>query len=234
MTGTLLNTGTIIVGGGLGLLLGSRLSPKLKQTVVAALGLFTLVYGVTMFFKTQNSLVVLGAMVIGTILGEWMHLEEGLEGLGGKMERWFNKADGAEEREKFIKGFLTASLLFCIGPMAILGSIEDGLTGNINTLAVKSILDGFTAMAFASTLGVGVLFSAVLVLIYQGAITLLAAQLQNLATAAMLNELSAAGGVILLGIAISGLLEIKKIRTASFLPALILAPLIVYLLTLFH
>ena len=234
MTGTLLNTAAILVGGGLGMLLGSRLSPKLKQTVVAGLGLFTLVFGISMFLKTQNSLIVLGALVLGTILGEVIKLEEGVAYLGDKLEKRFNGAEGIEGRERFIKGFLTASLLFCIGPMAILGSIEDGLTGNFNTLAVKSILDGITAMAFASTLGVGVLFSAPLVLLYQGAITLLAAQLQNITTASMMNELTATGGVILMGIAISGLLEIKKIRTASFLPALVLAPVIVYIISLFH
>lgn len=234
MIGTLLNTVAILVGGGFGMLLGSRLSPKLKQTVVAGLGLFTLVFGISMFLKTQNSLIVLGALVLGTILGEVIKLEEGVAYLGEKLEKRFNGAEGIEGRERFIKGFLTASLLFCIGPMAILGSIEDGLTGNFNTLAVKSILDGITAMAFASTLGVGVLFSAPLVLLYQGAITLLAAQLQNITTASMMNELTATGGVILMGIAISGLLEIKKIRTASFLPALVLAPLIVSVVSLFH
>lgn len=234
MTGTLLNAGTIIVGGGLGLLLGSRLSSRLKQTVVAGLGLFTLVYGITMFFKTQNSLIVLGSLVVGTILGEWMHIEEGLAVLGQKLEKTFNHSNGTEGKESFIKGFLTASLIFCVGPMAILGSIEDGLTGNFNTLAVKSILDGITAMAFASTLGVGVLFSAGLVLLYQGGITLLAGQVQNFTTTAMMNELTAVGGVILVGIAVSGLLEIKKIRTASFLPSLILAPLVVYVLSLFN
>lgn len=233
MTGTLLNTGAILLGGGLGLLLGSRLSIKLKQTLITALGLFTLVYGVSMFLKTQNSLIVLGALVVGTLLGEWMHLEEGLAHLGARLEKKFNKANGSDQQERFIKGFLTASLIFCVGPMAILGSIENGLTGSINTLAVKSILDGLTSMAFASSLGVGVLFSAPLVLIYQGAISLLAAQMQSFTTTAMMNELSTVGGVILIGIAISGLLEIKKIRTASFLPALILAPLIVYVISLF-
>ncbi|MEN6571891.1 MAG: DUF554 domain-containing protein [Anaerolineaceae bacterium] len=233
MTGTLLNTGAILLGGGLGLLLGSRLSIKLKQTLITALGLFTLVYGVSMFMKTQNSLIVLGALVIGTLLGEWAHLEEGLAHLGARLEQKFNNANGTDQQERFIKGFLTASLIFCVGPMAILGSIENGLTGNINTLAVKSILDGLTSMAFASSLGVGVLFSAPLVLIYQGAITLLAGQMQIFTTTSMMNELSAVGGVILIGIAISGLLEIKKIRTASFLPALILAPLIVYVISLF-
>ncbi len=231
MTGTLINIGTILVGGILGLLLGSRLSEKLKNTVIAGLGLFTLVYGVSLFLKTGNSLIVLGSVLVGGLLGEWWHIEDGLNHLGFWLEGKFNR--NSENSSNFIKGFITASLVFCIGPMAILGSIEDGLTGNYNTLAIKAILDGFGAMAFASSLGVGVLFSAVMVLIYQGGITLLAGQVQAIATTTMMNELSATGGIILVGIAVSSLLEIKKIRTGSFLPALVIAPIIVAILTLF-
>jgi uncharacterized protein len=233
MIGTLLNVGTILVGGGLGLLLGSRLSEKLKDTVIAGLGLFTLVYGVSLFLKTGNSLIVLGSVLVGVLLGEWWRIEEGLEHLGIWLERKVNRNGNGGDATKFIKGFVTASLVFCIGPMAILGSIEDGLTGNFSTLAVKAILDGFGAMAFASSLGVGVLFSAGMILLYQGGITLLATQVQTVATASMMNELSAVGGVLLVGIAVSSLLELKKIRTGSFLPALILAPIIVWILSLF-
>ena len=143
-----------------------------------------------------------------------------------------NRGEGKGDSNKFIKGFITTSLVVCIGPMAILGSIEDGLTGNYSTLAIKSILDGFIAMGFASSLGYGVLFSAFMVLFYQGGISLLAGQVQNIATDSMMNELSATGGVILMGIAISNLLEIKKIRTGNFLPALIIAPLIVWVISL--
>ena len=232
MIGTLLNVAAILVGGGLGLLLGAKLSERLKDTVIAGLGLFTLVYGVSLFIKTENSLVVLGSILIGVLLGEWWHIEDGLMQLGIWLERRFNNKARSQDKN-FIKGFVTASLVFCIGPMAILGSIQDGLTGNFNTLAVKSILDGFGAMAFASSLGIGVLFSSVMILIYQGSITLLAGTVQNVITTSMMNELSATGGVILVGIAISSLLEIKKIRIGSFLPALLLAPLIVWILTLF-
>ncbi len=231
MTGTLINLGTILVGGLVGLLLGSRLAERVKRTVVCGLGLFTLVYGISLFIKTSNSLIVLGGLLIGILLGEWWKIEEGLEYLATWLEKKFNKDSQSESKEKFIKGFLTATLVFCIGPMAILGSIEDGLTGNINTLVVKSILDGFAAMAFASSLGVGVVFSSIIVFLYQGTITLLAAQVQNIATDTMMNELTATGGVILVTIAISSLLEIKKIRTASFLPALLMAPIIVLILS---
>jgi len=233
MIGTFLNVASILVGGCLGLLLGTKLSERLKETVMAGLGLFTLVYGVSLFLKTENSLIVLGSVLVGVLLGEWWHIEDGLTKLGIWLERQFNKSSAEGQNQNFIKGFVTASLVFCIGPMAILGSIQDGLTGNYNTLAVKSILDGFGAMAFASSLGVGVLFSSAMILIYQGSITLLAGTVQNVITASMMNELSATGGVILVAIAISSLLEIKKIRTGSFLPALLLAPIIVWILSLF-
>jgi uncharacterized protein len=232
MIGTLLNVAAILVGGGFGLLLGTKLNERLKESVIAGLGLFTLVYGVSLFLKTENSLIVLGSVLIGVLLGEWLHIEDGLINLGIWLEKQFNRNKEGIQNKQFIKGFVTASLVFCIGPMAILGSIQDGLTGNYNTLAVKSILDGFGAMAFASSLGVGVLFSSGMILLYQGAITLLAGTVQNVVTASMMNELSATGGVILVAIAISSLLEIKKIRTGSFLPALLLAPIIVWILTL--
>lgn len=233
MTGTIINLATILVGGALGLLLGSRLADRVKRTVICGLGLFTSVYGISLFLKTENELIVLGSILVGILLGEWWKIEDGLSNLGVWLESKVNRGNQSGEKEKFIKGFLTTTLIFCIGPMAILGSIEDGLTGNFNTLVIKSVLDGFAAMAFASSLGVGVLFSGVMVFIYQGIITLLAAQVQTIATASMMNELTATGGLILLGIAVSGLLEIKKIRTASFLPALFVAPIIVYLVSLF-
>ncbi len=232
MTGTLINFGAIILGGIIGLLLGSKLSDRIKTTVISGLGVFTLLYAISLFIKTQNSLIVLGSILVGVLLGEWAHIQEGVEKLGGWMESKFSQNNDAEDRNRFIHGFLTTTLIFCIGPMAILGALEDGITGNINTLVIKSVLDGFAAMAFASTLGVGVLFSSVMVLIYQGAISLLARQIQSIMTENMILELTATGGVILAGIALSNLLEIKKIRTASFLPALFIAPLIVFLITL--
>jgi hypothetical protein len=232
MIGTFINFGAIILGGLLGLLLGSRLSDRIKTTVITGLGVFTLLYAISLFLKTQNSLIVLGSILIGVLLGEWAHIQEGVEKLGGWMESKFSRNSETEDRNRFIHGFLTTTLIFCIGPMAILGALEDGITGNFNTLVIKSVLDGFAAMAFASTLGAGVLFSSVMVLLYQGAISLLARQIQSIMTETMIMELTATGGVILAGIALSNLLEIKKIRTASFLPALFIAPLIVYLITL--
>ena len=230
MTGTILNIITVLIGGTLGILFGARLPERLKQTVVSGMGLFTAAIGLQMFLKTENPLIVLGALLIGALLGEWWGIEDGLQNLGAWLEKRFSKNDGDSNR--FIRGFLTASLLFCVGPMTILGSIQDGLTGDYSLLAVKSVLDGFASLAFASTLGVGVLFSTVIILAYQGGISLLAAQLNAIVTPAMMNELTAAGGVILIGLAISSLLEIKHIRTGNFLPALAIAPLIVWILSI--
>jgi len=207
----------------------------LKQTVIAGLGLFVLAFGVSNFTKTQNPLIVVGALLIGGLLGEWWKIEEALQGLGGWLERRFTPKQAGNQGptggSRFVHGFLTASILFCVGPISILGSIQDGLKGDHSLLIIKAIMDGFASLAFASSLGVGVLFSVIVILIYQGGISLLAAQLTSVVTPAMMAELTAVGGVLLVGIAISSLLEIKPMRMASFLPSLAIAPLIVALLT---
>ncbi len=232
MTGTLLNIATVIVGSIIGLVFGARIPAKLKETVIAGMGLFTTAMGLQMFLKTENPLIVLGALLIGTLLGEWMRIEDGLHRLGEILEQRFSREED-DGSNKFVRGFLTASLLFCVGPMTILGSIQDGLTGDYNLLAVKSVLDGFASIAFASTLGLGVAFSSIIILVYQGGISLLAGQLNAIVNASMMNELTAAGGVLLMGVGISNLLEIKKIRVGNMLPALFIAPLIVWVLSLF-
>jgi len=232
MTGTVLNIATVLIGGTIGLLFGARIPEKLKETVIAGMGLFVAAMGLQMFLKTENPLIVLGALLIGTLLGEWWRIEDGLHKLGEFLERKFSR-EQEDGSNKFVRGFLTASLLFCVGPMAILGSIQDGLTGDYNLLAVKSVLDGFASIAFASTLGVGVMFSTIILLVYQGGVSLLAGQLDAIVTPSMMNELTATGGVILVGLALSNLLEIKKIRVANMLPALATAPLIVWMLSLF-
>src|SRR5215210_3184100 len=181
MVGTLLNIAAVLVGGVIGLLFGARIPHKLKETVIAGMGLFTGAMGLQMFLKTENPLIVLGALVIGTLLGEWWRIEDGLHRLGEILEQRFSREE-EDGSNKFVRGFLTASLLFCVGPMAILGSIQDGLTGNYNLLAVKSVLDGFASIAFASTLGVGVRFSTIILLVYQGGISLLAGQLNAIVT----------------------------------------------------
>jgi len=233
MTGTFLNIATVILGSILGLIFGARIPDKLKSTVIAGMGLFTAAMGFQMFLNTENPLIVLGALLIGTLLGEWWRIEDGLHRLGEFLEQRFSgeEDDGSN---RFVRGFLTASLLFCVGPMTILGSIQDGLTGDYNLLAVKSVLDGFASIAFASTLGIGVAFSAIIILVYQGGISLLAGQLNAIVTPSMMNELTATGGVILIGLALSSLLEIKKIRVGNMLPGLAVAPLIVWLISLFQ
>jgi uncharacterized protein len=242
LIGTIINVITILVGGGFGMAFGSRLPERVRQTVVAGLGLFVLAIGLQMFLKTENSIIVLVSLLIGGLLGEWWRIEDRLKGIGVFFERHFTRTSAADETtgeddyaqpgntSRFVRGFLTASLVFCIGPMAILGSIQDGLTGDYKTLAIKAILDGFASLAFASSLGVGVLFSSVMILVYQGGITMLAAQAHALFSPTMINELTATGGVLLLAIAISSLLEIKAIRAGSLLPALLISPAIVALL----
>jgi hypothetical protein len=232
MTGTLLNAATVLVGGLIGLFFGARLPDRMRSTLVSGLGLFTLAIGIQMFLNTQNIIIVLIALLVGAILGEWWQIEAALERLGERLQARFAD-DNTVGTSNFVRGFLTASLVFCVGPLTILGSIQDGLTGDYSLLAVKATLDGFAALVFASTLGVGVLFSILVVLGFQGGISLLASQAQALFTDAMIAEMTAVGGILLLGIAISSLLELKPIRVGNFLPALAIAPLIVALLAAF-
>jgi uncharacterized membrane protein YqgA involved in biofilm formation len=231
MTGTFLNIATVLIGGALGLIFGARIPDQLKATVISGMGLFVMAMGLQMFLNTENPLIVLSSLLIGTLLGEWWKIEDSLQNLGNFLEQRFSQ-EGEDGSNTFVRGFLTASLLFCVGPLTILGSIQDGLTGDYNLLAVKSVLDGFASLAFASTLGVGVMFSTIVILVYQGGISLLAAQLNSIVTPSMMNELTATGGVILVGLAISSLLEIKSIRVGNMLPGLAVAPLIVWVLSL--
>jgi uncharacterized protein len=228
--GTWINIAAILAGGAAGLAFGARLPERLRQTVIAALGLFTAGIGVRMFLQTEEPILALGGIALGAVIGEWWRIEDGLMRLGGWLERRSaNDGDEGAEGSRFVRGFLAASLLFCVGPMTILGSIQDGLSGDYSLLAIKSVLDGFAAMAFASTLGIGVLFSVLVVFVYQGGLTVLAAQAQAVLTEAMTAEMTAVGGLMLIGLAISSLLEIKRIRVGNLLPGLFMAPLLVAL-----
>jgi len=254
LIGTIINIIAIIVGGIIGLVFGSRLPERIRSTITAGLGLFTALIGIQMFLATDQALIVLGSLLLGGILGEWWRLEDRLKYFGiwleekilpkitkgknvsGSTENYmttFNPEDKSKQSLLFVKGFMTASLVYVIGPMAILGSIQDGLIGDYSLLTIKSVLDFFASIAFASTLGIGVLFSSFVVLLYQGTITLLATQVQSIVSEPMMNEMTATGGVLLLGIALSSLLEIKLIRVGNFLPALIIAPIIVFLTKVF-
>lgn len=225
MIGTIINVILVVVGGIVGLLFGGKLPQRVREAVLSILGLFTMGLGLQMFLETNNVLIVLAALLAGTLLGEWWEIESWLERFGETLKARFSKVSGRQDLSRFVEGFLTASILFCVGPMAILGSIQDGLTGDFSLLATKAVMDGFAALAFASTMGVGVIFSSIAVFLFQGGISLLAVQVQNVITAAMIAEMSAAGGVILTGIALSNILNIRKIRTGNALPALFLAPL---------
>jgi len=230
MTGTIINVITVVVGGLLGLLFGTKLPDRFRSAVLSMLGLFTMALGMQMFLETNNALIVLAALLVGTLLGEWWHIEAGLSRFGERLKARFSRVSGSQDLTRFVEGFLTASILFCVGPMAILGSIQDGLSGDYSLLATKAVMDGFAALAFASTMGAGVIFSSLVVLAFQGGISLLAVQVQSMITEAMIAEMSAAGGVILIGIALSNILAIRKIRTGNALPALFLAPLFAALL----
>lgn len=235
MTGTVINIAAILAGGLLGMAIGARLPERARKTVMAGLGLFTMAIGFRLFLDSQNEIVVLISLLVGGLLGEWWGIEARLRRLAGTVEsRFLSSEGGASGRDRFVRGFLSSSLLFIVGPMSILGSIQDGLSGDFDLLAIKAVLDGFASLAFASTLGVGVLFSIVVVLAYQGAITLLAAQAQAILTEPMTVELSAVGGVLLIGLSIGTLLELREIRTGNLLPALLVAPIIVALIPMFR
>jgi len=217
MKGTLVNTTTVILGSCFGLLIGSRFSERMNTIVMHALGLATLLIGFKMAFKTENILLVIGSLAIGGIIGEISGVEEGLERFGDFIKRKVKSESGS-----FVLGFVTSSLVFCLGPMTIVGSIQDGVSGDASVLYAKSLLDGFASIVFASSLGVGVLFSSLTVLLFQGSLTILGGHLSFLLRPEVLNELTATGGLIIVGIGIF-LLGIKRIRVGNFLPALVVA-----------
>jgi uncharacterized membrane protein YqgA involved in biofilm formation len=227
MTGTIINVITVIAGGTLGTLLGERLPPRIRHIVMQGVGLVTLAVGMSMAITTENFLLVLLSIVIGGVLGEWWRLEERLDGAGKWLEAKASRFPFLA-RGEFTKGFVTASLVFCVGPMTILGAFQDGLSGDYTLLAIKSVLDGFSSLAFAASMGMGATFSAITVLVYQGILTLGASLFQNILTDTIITEMTATGGVMILGIGLL-LLEIKRVRVANFLPALAIVPLLVAL-----
>jgi len=235
MTGTILNVITVIIGGTLGARLGARLPHKMRETVMHGIGLMTLVIGVQMALGTRNILIVLASILVGGILGEWLGVQARLDALGQMLEARFARG---EQAGTFTRGFVTASLVFCVGPMTILGSIQDGLVGDYTLLAIKSTLDGFAGLAFASTLGIGVAFAALTVLVVQGGISLAAmlfgGALGSVArTTPWVIEMTATGGVLIMGIGLV-LLDLKHVRVGNLLPAIFIAPLIVVALAMLN
>jgi uncharacterized membrane protein YqgA involved in biofilm formation len=229
LVGTLINIFAVLLGGVLGTWLGERLPERMRETILHGLGLVTLIVGVQLALKTQNIIVVLASILVGAILGEWWRIDLALERASEWLRGRVAHRLSGRNLERFTEGLVTASLVFCVGPMTILGSIQDGLTGDYSLLAIKSVLDGFAALAFASSLGIGVVFSALTVLVYQGGLSLLAGLAQNVLTEAMIQEMSATGGVMILAIGLL-LLDVKRIRVANLLPGLVIAPLIVAIL----
>jgi len=226
--GTLLNTATVVVGALLGKAIGDRLPPRLRETAMHAIGLMTLALGMQMALGSRNGVVVLGALLLGGLTGELLRIEDRLTALGDWVERRVERGGKPESRGNFSRGFVTTSILFCVGPMTLLGCMNDGLRGDIRLLAIKSTLDGFSALAFASALGWGVLCSAGTVLVLQSLLTFSAGVLNAWLTEPMRAELFATGGVMMLGLGLR-LLDLKPIRVANFLPGLLYAPLLVAL-----
>lgn len=222
-----MNVATVVSGTFIGLLAGARLPERLRTTTLQGVGLAVIALGILNATETRNLTFPLAAVVVGGVVGELARIEDGLERLAGSLRRRLGVSEGPEGHG-FVEGFVSASLIFCVGPLTILGSLSDGLGQGIEQLVVKSALDGTVAVVLASTLGIGVGLSALSVLVVQGGITLAAAQLADVLDTRMIDELTATGGIIMLGIAVR-LLDLKAVRLASFLPALVLAPIFVAL-----
>jgi len=226
--GTIINAVAIIIGGALGLLFRKGFPERIAQTTLKVLGLLTIVIGISMALKSQELIMVLISLIIGAVIGEWINIEDRLERFGKWLEKKLHLTEGSPGR-----GFVYTSLLFCVGSMAIVGSITDGLKGDHSILITKAILDGVISVPFAASMGIGVLGSAIPVLLYQGSLTLLAWKLQSLFTPSMIRELTSVGGVIVLGIGIN-ILGLQKIRVGNLIPALLLIILAFYLKNLFY
>ena len=220
--GTIINAIAIIVGGALGLLFRKGFPERISQTTLQVLGLFTLVVGLGMAIQGQELIMVLISLALGAGLGEWLDIEGRLDRFGSWLERRLHVTEGSPA-----KGFIYASLLFCVGSMAIVGSITDGLKGDYSILVTKAMMDGIISIPFAASMGFGVLGSALPILLYQGSLTLLASKVQSFFTPVMIRELTSVGGVIIIGIGIN-ILGLQKIRVGNFIPALVLIVLILY------
>lgn len=233
MTGTLINVAAVLAGTLVGTLVGDRLAEGVRRRVLDGLGLVTLVVGIdlALAWRETNALYVLGGVLLGGAVGELLRIEDRIEGIGDRLQAWVaRRRDGAHHVSE---AFLTASLLFCVGPLTIVGSIQDGLTGDYQALATKSMLDGFAAIALAASLGPGVAFAALTVLVVQGGITLAAGLFEGLLAegSEALAALVSAGGVLIIGIALK-LLEVRDVRVGNFLPALLIAPALVGIVSL--
>jgi uncharacterized protein len=232
LTGTFINVGAILAGTLIGVLLGSRLPEGLQRRVLAGLGLVTLVIGVdlALAWRDTSPLYVLGGVLLGGLAGEALRIEERLERLGDSIQRRTTSAGGSSTTVS--AAFFNASLLFCVGPLAVVGAIQDGLTGDYEALATKALLDGFASIALSATLGWGVALAAITVLVYQGALSLGATLFEDILQGEALDALTSAGGVLIIGISLK-LLDLTDVKVGNFLPALIFAPALVGLVSAF-
>jgi hypothetical protein len=233
LTGTFINVGTVLLGTLIGTLIGSRLPVGLQERVMAGLGLVTLVIGVdlALAWRDTNPLYVLGGVLLGGLVGEAIGIERHLQAFGDRVQRALSR----DRHSTVSEAFVTASLLFCVGPLTVVGSIENGLTGNYQALATKAMLDGFASVALSSTLGWGVALAAGTVLVIQGGISLAAGLFEHILPegSEALAALTSAGGVLIIGISLK-LLALKDVKVGNFLPALVIAPALVGLVSLFR
>jgi uncharacterized membrane protein YqgA involved in biofilm formation len=220
-TGTAINIVTVLAGGTLGMVIGARLSEGMRETAMHAIGLVTVLVGIQSFLRFDNPLVPLVSVIFGLVIGELLGLDEALQRFGDALERRFSKGGSPVSR-----AFVTTSLLFCVGPLTVLGSLQDGISGDYRLLALKSALDFVASLSFASVLGWGVLLSAGSVLVVQGGLTLAGALFGSFMSEPMILALTSTGGVLLLGLGLV-LLSLKEVRVANMLPALVVAPLLV-------
>ena len=224
MLAVLINCIAIVIGSLIGLLVGKHVKEGFKEIVFACCGLITIVMGIQMSIATSNALVLLLALLIGGAIGYLLKIEDRVLSLGDRLGK-ATHSDAQSGTQNFAQGFLTASVLFCSGAMAVVGSIQAGTTGDMTTILIKSVMDGCIAVVFASIYGLGVMFSFICVFIYQGFFTLAGGWIEPLIGEIGINELSAEGGVLLLMIGL-GLLNIRKFKTGNFIPALIFAPIL--------
>jgi len=222
MTGTLVNAGAVIIGSLIGLVFRSRIPERMFKIVFQAIGLFTIYLGVSMALKANEMLIMVFSLVVGALVGEGLRIEERVEGVSDRIKKRIGGKD-----ENFSAGFITAFLLFCMGSLSILGSIEEGMGHEPNLLMTKALMDGFSAVALTAALGVGVLFSVIPLVIYQGGLTLFAAYVGDVIPAAMLDELTGVGGVLILGLGIT-LLDLRHIKVLNLVPALVIEVLLCY------
>ena len=224
LLGTAVNVAAIVLGSIVGLLLRQRLPRRITTILTQGLGLVTALIGIKMMLVTENVLIVLLSVIAGGVVGELIQIERRLDAFGVRIEKRLSR-----QRGTFAKAFVTSSLLYCVGPLAILGALQDGLRGDYTVLLTKSGLDGIASVAFASTLGIGVLFSAIPVLAYQGSLTIGASLLAPYLTTSVVNEMTATGGLLILGIGLN-MLKVTKIKVGNMLPAILVAAILAALL----